>query len=700
MCKYAYLDYEYHNTSEAEMSVVCCAFLLRDNGVTIEKGVVWLHEDAQAQSEFALKLQTLADLGCVFLSYNIIAEASATLSLAPIYNPVDDEITYVNPAEWKLVDLLSEVKQVRNGNYKRLYGKYLDKNGNKKTSYPPITDERGKAVVLEKGDPRKKNNSKTNIDLASSLYAFLDVEIDYKHKKAMQQLILSGKYTEEQKAEIMRYAGDDVEYLPELFRVLQKEIRTLTRQTFDEYLKAAFIRGEWSARLAIIERTGIPVDRPRLERIRDSRGEILNEWIEMLCNDYYPFYLKNKKGEWVYSTAQKVAWVEAKGLEKEWPKTKAKKPQFSFSKEVMKDYEELYPEIKELSRIRNFDSQTKSYSSKKDEGFEEIMLFEPEEDEVTTEGKESIFDRIGTDERLRCYFGPYGTQTSRNAPPARSFILAQAKWIRSCMRPPEGWCITSIDYSAEEFIIAACEAKDKNMEAAYDMKLSDGSQDVYLAFAILANAVPKNATKKTHKELRTRFKSTVLGKQFGMGVSKLHKKIIADTGDRTVTEDQAKELDAYHKETFSDYWDFVKDTLDTYNDGVPLKTRDGWYLFTDNPNQMSVANFRIQGAGGAILRAAVRNAQRAGVRVIAPLHDALYILHREDEQHHIPLLRDAMNKAFRDFYGRDIRMEAKTWRNKDEMIEEGGERTFALLAKYFMSKEEYTDWPLLTNVVS
>jgi hypothetical protein len=115
---------------------------------------------------------------------------------------------------------------------------------------------------------------------------------------------------------------------------------------------------------------------------------------------------------------------------------------------------------------------------------------------------------------------------------------------------------------------------------------------------------------------------------------------------------------------------------------------------------MSVANFRIQGAGGAILRAAVRNAQQAGIRVIAPLHDALYILHREDEQHHISLLRDAMNKAFRDFYGRDIRMEAKTWRNKDEMIEEGGERTFSLLAKYFMSKEEYDNWPLLTNIVS
>jgi hypothetical protein len=76
------------------------------------------------------------------------------------------------------------------------------------------------------------------------------------------------------------------------------------------------------------------------------------------------------------------------------------------------------------------------------------------------------------------------------------------------------------------------------------------------------------------------------------------------------------------------------------------------------------------------------------------------MLHREDEMHHIALLKECMNKAFQDFYGRDIRMDAKTWRHTDEMIEEGGEHTFALLSKYFMSEDEYANWPLCSNIIS
>jgi DNA polymerase-1 len=223
---------------------------------------------------------------------------------------------------------------------------------------------------------------------------------------------------------------------------------------------------------------------------------------------------------------------------------------------------------------------------------------------------------------------------------------------------------------------------------------------VYLNFAVIAGAVPPTATKKTHGPMRTQFKSTVLGKQFGMGVAKLHRKLIADTGRKDFPLEEAEALDRIHKETFADYWAWSRETIDRYADGEPLCTRDGWYLFCDNPNMMSVGNFPIQGAGGAILRRAVRYGQQQGLRIVSPLHDACYMLHREDEMHHVALLKECMNKAFQDFYGRDIRMDAKTWRHTDEFLEEGAEHTFALLAKYFMSEDEYANWPLCTNIIS
>lgn len=685
---YCYLDYEYRNTSEQRLEVVCCSILVRKSGETVRDDVVWLHRDDAAQADFFGQLQLLRQGGAVFLAYGVTADAGATISLLP---EAPTEVT-----EWPWIDLLTEVKQVRNGNYKRLFGKYVDKNGGKKTSYPPVVDERGKVVSLDKKDPKKRNNAKTSIDLSSTLWAFLGVEPDLQHKNNMRDVILRGGYSDDEKQSILAYAHSDTINLPNLFKVLQSEIRTLTRQTFDSYIRDTLVRGEWSARLALMERRGMPLDLSRLQRIAKSRETILDEWIGMLVDKYFPFYERNNKGSWVFKDTRKQEFVVTQGFEHEWKKSK-KTGKYSFASEVLENYEDLLPEIKELTRIRSFESQTRSYS--KATKFTDVTHEHEEEDEVSTENKENIFQRIGGDSRLRSYFNPYGTQTGRNAPPARSFILAQSKWIRSCMRPPEGWQYTSIDYAAEEFLIAACESGDINMMLAYDTPTAGGEPDVYLNFAVLANAAPKTATKKTHGLIRTVFKTVVLGKQFSLGVDNMRVKLAAATGRKDFPLSEAQRLNDLHKQTFSTYWDWVREITHTYRSGIPLKTRDGLYLFCDNPNTLSAGNFPIQGAGGAILRNAVRYAQRAGVLVIAPLHDALYILHKEGDREPVEACKKAMNQAFRDYYGRDIRMESKTWGPRDEFIEEGGEETFTLLCKHFMSEEEFEHWPLATNIV-
>ena len=181
-----------------------------------------------------------------------------------------------------------------------------------------------------------------------------------------------------------------------------------------------------------------------------------------------------------------------------------------------------------------------------------------------------------------------------------------------------------------------------------------------------------------------------LGMQFGMGVKKLHRKLQNDLKDKKISLDKAQDMFDSHKDTFYTFWDYMQDIEYRYADRTPLKTRDGWYLYCDNPNVRSVTNFPMQGAGGAILRRAVKYLQENGIIVISGLHDAVYLLHKiKDTDAIVKQSCELMNQAFKDFYGRDIRMEAKTWKHGEYYVEKKGSKYFAELAEYFLTASEY-----------
>ena len=94
-------------------------------------------------------------------------------------------------------------------------------------------------------------------------------------------------------------------------------------------------------------------------------------------------------------------------------------------------------------------------------------------------------------------------------------IFGPAVWLRGLIKPPPGYGIAYIDWSQQEFGIAAALSGDKAMQAAYQ------SGDPYLAFAKQAGAVPADATKQTHGAERELFKQCVLAVQYGMGAEGL-----------------------------------------------------------------------------------------------------------------------------------------------------------------------------------
>lgn len=175
------------------------------------------------------------------------------------------------------------------------------------------------------------------------------------------------------------------------------------------------------------------------------------------------------------------------------------------------------------------------------------------------------------------------------------------------------------DYSSQEAYIAPILSGDPGLLRAYT------SGDPYLAFAIATGAAPADATKHSHKDIRTLYKSTVLGLQYGMGAAKLAIKLSADTG-RTVGVEEAKELIRQHREVYPVYYEWKERLWEQYRyEQQPLVLRDGWYLDVDQLSRLSALNFPIQGTGSSIMRVCIDMLYDEGIELICPIHDSMVV---------------------------------------------------------------------------
>jgi hypothetical protein len=226
---------------------------------------------------------------------------------------------------------------------------------------------------------------------------------------------------------------------------------------------------------------------------------------------------------------------------------------------------------------------------------------------------------VGEDGRNRTLLSPFQARTGRNQPSTTKFIFGNSVWLRGLIKPAEGFGIAYIDWSQQEFGIAAALSGDKLMMEAY------ASGDPYLAFAKQAGAVPADATKKSHKAEREQFKACVLAVQYGMGASSLALRI-------NQPEIRARELLRLHQETYHVFWKWSDGAVDyamLYN---KLWTRFGWTIHTGSePNPRFLRNFLMQGNGSEMLRLACCMIADAGIKICAPVHDAILIEAALDE---------------------------------------------------------------------
>jgi len=221
--------------------------------------------------------------------------------------------------------------------------------------------------------------------------------------------------------------------------------------------------------------------------------------------------------------------------------------------------------------------------------------------------------QVGEDGRNRCLLSPFRARTGRNQPSNSKFIFGPSVWLRGLIRPPKGWGLAYVDWSQQEFGIAAALSEDPNMMEAY------GTGDPYLAFAIQAGAAPPSANKHTHEGVREQFKACVLAVQYGMGEVSLAGRINQPVA-------RARQLLELHRHTYRKFWKWSDSAVDEAVLGGRLWAGFGWQIQTNEIiNDRSLRNFPMQANGAEMLRIACILLTEAGIRVCAPVHDALLI---------------------------------------------------------------------------
>src|SRR5262249_54748743 len=157
-------------------------------------------------------------------------------------------------------------------------------------------------------------------------------------------------------------------------------------------------------------------------------------------------------------------------------------------------------------------------------------------------------------------------RTGRNQPSNSRFIFGPSCWLRSLIRPAMGRAVAYVDWSGQEYGIAAALSGDKAMQADYR------SGDPYLAFGKRIGAVPADATKKTHGPERDRLKVCCgLGAMYGAGPA-----TVAQT--LGVPEWQAREWLRSHRESYPTYWRWSDSVVDEAMLTGRLRTVFGWTL--------------------------------------------------------------------------------------------------------------------------
>ena len=405
-------------------------------------------------------------------------------------------------------------------------------------------------------------------------------------KENMRDLILRGPpWTSEERSMILEYCESDVATLVQLLRKMAPLLD----------LPRALLRGRYMKAVARIEQTGTPIDVASLRLFQKHWDEIKMALISRIDSNYGVY------DEQTFKAERFRKWLIKNGIP--WPHLDS--GNLDLKDETFKERARVYPQINSLRELRVALSRLRLADL-----------------------------AVGKDGRNRCMLSAFQTKTGRNAPSNSKFIFGPAVWLRSLIKPACGHGLAYIDWSQQEFGIAAALSRDQLMMDAYR------SGDSYLEFAKQAGAVPPDATKESHPREREQFKACVLGVNYGMGEQALARRI----GQPAIV---ARDLLRLHRQTYKSFWRWSDGALDYAKLYGKIQTTFGWSIHTNaSSNSRMLRNFPVQANGSEMLRLACSLVTEKEIKICAPVHDALLIeAPLKDLDYAIEITRRSMAKA-------------------------------------------------------
>jgi DNA polymerase I len=429
--------------------------------------------------------------------------------------------------------------------------------------------------------------------------------IGAKQKDAMRDRIIKGwPFTPEERRQILDYCYSDVDAL---LRLLSK---ILAEPEFD--LGIALHHGEFAAVSARMEHHGVPIDMNVFTPLADKEiWRDVRDDVVPAIDAQYGVYVRGASGDWSFNMVRFEGYLSREGMLAGWPRTETGK--LDMRRKTFEMMTKGWPQLEPLRQLRHARDKMRK-----------IKL------------------AVGADGRNRTLLWPFQSKTSRTQPRASQWIFSPAVWLRSLIKPAPGTAVAYIDYSSMEFLIAAA-LSDRHCGPVNDMLDMYNSGDPYLSFTKRVGAVPATATKKSHEAVRDKYKVMMLSTQYGTGSESLAARLGVSTFE-------AHEMLNQHHELFAQYWrwsdDWAQHALQT---GV-MRTPMGWTCRTGITefNERSIRNWPIQATGADILRIACIMATRHGIKLLAPVHDAVLIEAPIDRiEADVALMQEIMRRASR-----------------------------------------------------
>ena len=399
--------------------------------------------------------------------------------------------------------------------------------------------------------------------------------------------IRGGPFTESEREGLLNYCESDVIALERLLAAMLPRID----------LPRALLRGRFMAAAAAMEWNGVPIDVATLGLLREHWADIQSDLIAAIDADYNVFEGRTfKYDRW-------ARFLADRGIP--WPVLESGR--LDLGDDTFRQMARAYPVVAPMRELRS--------------ALSELRLNDL---------------AVGGDGRNRVLLSAFRARTGRNQPSNSKFIFGPSVWLRSLIVPPPGHGVAYVDWSQQEFAIAAKLSEDNAMQAAY------ASGDPYLAFAKQAGAIPSDGTKQTHGGIRELFKTCALGVLYGMEVEALALRI----GQPPIV---ARDLLRAHREIYRLFWRWSDAVVDYAMLHGSLHTVFGWHIHVgENSNPRSLRNFLMQSNGSEMLRLACCLATERRVEVCAPIHDAVLICARLDRlDHEVARMQSCMAEASR-----------------------------------------------------